>query len=115
MCDSSAAPLNTLQLDPMIDYINAVTGWNVRSTTYEGGERNNTTRGAACSNIVRLHAADDVAAAAAARGHLHRQRGHQGRPHRPESSSRRKTYYDMPAGTSTASTDAKLADSELPS
>ncbi|PYO51986.1 MAG: aldehyde ferredoxin oxidoreductase, partial [Candidatus Rokuibacteriota bacterium] len=29
MCDFVGAPLNTLQLDPMIDYINAVTGWNV--------------------------------------------------------------------------------------
>src|SRR2546428_11350154 len=29
MCDFVGAPLNTLQLDPMIDYINAVTGWNM--------------------------------------------------------------------------------------
>src|SRR5205823_919194 len=43
MCDFVGAPLNTLQLDPMIDYINAVTGWNV--SIYElmkVGERNNT-------------------------------------------------------------------------
>src|SRR5439155_16365471 len=43
MCDFVGAPLNALQLQPMIDYINAVTGWNM--SLYElmkVGERNNT-------------------------------------------------------------------------
>src|SRR5438046_2302563 len=43
MCDFVGAPLNGLELQPMIDYINAVTGWNM--SLYElmkVGERNNT-------------------------------------------------------------------------
>jgi aldehyde:ferredoxin oxidoreductase len=43
MCDFVGAPLNSLELDPFIDYINAVTGWNM--SLYElmkVGERNNT-------------------------------------------------------------------------
>jgi aldehyde:ferredoxin oxidoreductase len=43
MCDFVGAPLNALQLEPMIDYINAVTGWNM--SLYElmkVGERGNT-------------------------------------------------------------------------
>jgi aldehyde:ferredoxin oxidoreductase len=43
MCDFVGAPLNAMQLEPMIDYINAVTGWNM--SLYElmkVGERNNT-------------------------------------------------------------------------
>jgi aldehyde:ferredoxin oxidoreductase len=43
MCDFVGAPLNALQLQPMIDYMNSVTGWNV--SLYElmkVGERNNT-------------------------------------------------------------------------
>jgi aldehyde:ferredoxin oxidoreductase len=43
MCDFVGAPLNALQLQPMIDYVNSVTGWNM--SLYElmkVGERNNT-------------------------------------------------------------------------
>ncbi len=43
MCDFVGAPLNAMQLQPTIDYINAVTGWNLG--LYELmkiGERNNT-------------------------------------------------------------------------
>jgi len=43
MCDFVGAPLNGLELQPMVDYINAVTGWNM--SIYEVmkvGERNNT-------------------------------------------------------------------------
>jgi aldehyde:ferredoxin oxidoreductase len=43
MCDFVGAPLNALELQPMIDYVNAVTGWNM--SLYEMmkvGERNNT-------------------------------------------------------------------------
>ena len=43
MCDFVGAPLNGLELQPMLDYINAVTGWNM--SLYElmkVGERNNT-------------------------------------------------------------------------
>ena len=43
MCDFVGAPLNAMQLEPMIDYVNAVTGWNM--SLYElmkVGERNNT-------------------------------------------------------------------------
>jgi aldehyde:ferredoxin oxidoreductase len=43
MCDFVGAPLNAMQLQPTIDYINAVTGWNL--SVYELmkiGERNNT-------------------------------------------------------------------------
>jgi len=29
MCDFVGAPLNALGLQPMMDYINAVTGWNM--------------------------------------------------------------------------------------
>src|SRR5439155_2306 len=43
MCDFVGTPLNGLELQPMIDYINGVTGWNM--SLYElmkVGERNNT-------------------------------------------------------------------------
>jgi aldehyde:ferredoxin oxidoreductase len=43
MCDFVGTPLNGLELHPMVDYINAVTGWNM--SLYElmkVGERNNT-------------------------------------------------------------------------
>lgn len=43
LCDFVGAPLNAMELQPTIDYINAVTGWNV--SLYELmkiGERNNT-------------------------------------------------------------------------
>ncbi|HSL48945.1 MAG TPA: aldehyde ferredoxin oxidoreductase family protein [Candidatus Deferrimicrobiaceae bacterium] len=43
MCDFVGAPLNAMELEPLIAYINAVTGWNL--TLYEAmkiGERNNT-------------------------------------------------------------------------
>ena len=43
LCDFVGAPLNAMQLQPTIDYINAVTGWNL--SVYELmkiGERNNT-------------------------------------------------------------------------
>jgi aldehyde:ferredoxin oxidoreductase len=43
MCDFVGAPLNALELQPMVDYLNAVTGWNM--SLYElmkVGERNNT-------------------------------------------------------------------------
>ncbi len=43
MCDFVGAPLNALELQPMVDYVNAVTGWNM--SLYElmkVGERNNT-------------------------------------------------------------------------
>src|SRR5262249_7859887 len=43
MCDFVGAPLNALELQPLIDYVNAVTGWNM--SLYEAmkvGERNNT-------------------------------------------------------------------------
>jgi len=43
MCDFVGTPLNGLELQPMVDYINAVTGWNM--SLYElmkVGERNNT-------------------------------------------------------------------------
>ena len=43
MCDFAGAPLNALEMEPMVAYINAVTGWNM--SLYEllkVGERNNT-------------------------------------------------------------------------
>jgi aldehyde:ferredoxin oxidoreductase len=43
MCDFVGAPLNVMELSPLIDYINGVTGWNM--SLYEAmkvGERNNT-------------------------------------------------------------------------
>jgi aldehyde:ferredoxin oxidoreductase len=43
MCDFVGAPLNALELQPMVEYINGVTGWNM--SIYElmkVGERNNT-------------------------------------------------------------------------
>lgn len=43
MCDFVGAPLNGLEFQPIVDYINAVTGWNM--SLYEllkVGERNNT-------------------------------------------------------------------------
>ncbi len=43
MCDFVGAPLNSLEMEPLIAYINAVTGWNM--SLYElmkVGERNNT-------------------------------------------------------------------------
>src|SRR5438093_13556053 len=43
MCDFVGAPLNGLELQPMIDYINAVTGWNISLYgLMKVGERNNT-------------------------------------------------------------------------
>jgi aldehyde:ferredoxin oxidoreductase len=43
MCDFVGAPLNALELQPLVDYVNSVTGWNL--SLYEAmkiGERNNT-------------------------------------------------------------------------
>jgi aldehyde:ferredoxin oxidoreductase len=43
MCDFVGTPLNAMNLEPLIDYVNSVTGWNL--TIYEAmkiGERNNT-------------------------------------------------------------------------
>lgn len=43
MCDFVGAPLNAMELQPLVDYINSVTGWNM--SLYEllkVGERNNT-------------------------------------------------------------------------
>jgi aldehyde:ferredoxin oxidoreductase len=43
MCDFVGAPLNVLEMQPLVDYVNAVTGWNM--SLYElmkVGERNNT-------------------------------------------------------------------------
>lgn len=43
MCDFVGTPLNGLELQPFVDYINSVTGWNM--SLYElmkVGERNNT-------------------------------------------------------------------------
>jgi aldehyde:ferredoxin oxidoreductase len=43
MCDFVGTPLNAMALEPLIDYVNAVTGWNL--SLYEAmkiGERNNT-------------------------------------------------------------------------
>ncbi|MBI2216641.1 MAG: aldehyde ferredoxin oxidoreductase family protein [Candidatus Rokubacteria bacterium] len=43
MCDFVGTPLNAMNLEPLIDYVNAVTGWNL--SIYEAmkiGERNNT-------------------------------------------------------------------------
>ncbi len=43
MCDFVGTPLNALELGPLVDYVNAVTGWNM--SLYEAmkvGERNNT-------------------------------------------------------------------------
>jgi aldehyde:ferredoxin oxidoreductase len=43
MCDFVGAPLNTLELQPLVDYINAVTGWNVSLfELMKLGERANT-------------------------------------------------------------------------
>ncbi len=111
MCDFVGAPLNTLQLDPMIDYINAVTGWNV--SIYElmkVGERNNTLA-RMFNNREGFTPADDVLP----------QRLHEGigngaikgaRIDPDEFLSARKTYYEM-AGWDPQTgkpTDAKLAE-----
>jgi len=43
MCDFVGTPLNSLELEPLVAYVNAVTGWNM--SLYEAmkvGERNNT-------------------------------------------------------------------------
>ncbi len=43
MCDFVGAPLNAMELTPLVDYVNSVTGWNM--SLYEAmkvGERNNT-------------------------------------------------------------------------
>jgi aldehyde:ferredoxin oxidoreductase len=111
MCDFVGAPLNTLQLDPMIDYINAVTGWNV--SLYElmkVGERNNTLA-RMFNNREGFTPADDVLP----------QRLHEGigngaikgaRIDPDEFFSARKTYYEM-AGWDPQTgkpTDAKLAE-----
>jgi aldehyde:ferredoxin oxidoreductase len=43
MCDFVGAPLNVMELSPLIDYLNGVTGWNI--SLYEAmkiGERSNT-------------------------------------------------------------------------
>src|SRR5436190_522984 len=111
MCDFVGAPLNTLQLDPMIDYINAVTGWNM--SLYEltkVGERNNTLP-RMFNNREGFTPADDVLP----------QRLHEGigngaikgaRIDPDEFLSARKTYYEM-AGWDPQTgkpTDAKLAE-----
>src|SRR3989441_903708 len=111
MCDFVGAPLNTLQLDPMIDYINAVTGWNM--SLYElmkVGERNNTLA-RLFNNREGFTPADDVLP----------QRMHEGigngaikgaRIDPDEFLAARKTYYEM-AGWDPQTgkpTDAKLAE-----
>jgi aldehyde:ferredoxin oxidoreductase len=111
MCDFVGAPLNTLQLDPMIDYINAVTGWNM--SLYElmkVGERNNTLA-RMFNNREGFTPADDVLP----------QRMHEGigngaikgaRIDPDEFLAARKTYYEM-AGWDPQTgkpTDAKLAE-----
>jgi aldehyde:ferredoxin oxidoreductase len=43
MCDFVGTPLNAMNLEPLVDYVNSVTGWNL--SIYEAmkiGERNNT-------------------------------------------------------------------------
>ena len=111
MCDFVGAPLNTLQLDPMIDYINAVTGWNV--SIYElmkVGERNNTLA-RMFNNREGFTPADDVLP----------QRMHEGigngaikgaRIDPDEFLAARKTYYEMAGwdGQTGKPTDAKLAE-----
>jgi aldehyde:ferredoxin oxidoreductase len=43
MCDFVGAPLNALEMQPLVDYINAVTGWNVSLfELMKLGERANT-------------------------------------------------------------------------
>ncbi len=94
MCDFVGAPLNALEMEPMIAYINAVTGWNM--SLYEllkVGERNNT--------LARLFncregftPADDVLP-----GRLHEGIGNgalQGQRIDPEEFlAARRTYYEM--------------------
>src|SRR5438874_1106993 len=111
MCDFVGAPLNALQLQPMIDYINAVTGWNM--SLYElmkVGERNNTLA-RMFNNREGFTPADDVLP----------QRLHEGigngaikgaRIDLDEFLSARKTYYEM-AGWDPQTgkpTDAKLSE-----
>src|SRR2546425_1261058 len=112
MCDFVGAPLNTLQLDPMIDYINAVTGWNM--SLYElmkVGERNNTLA-RMFNNREGFTPADDVLP----------QRMHEGIGNGPIKGARidpdeflaaRKTYYEMAGwgprrGKQTAAKPAEL-------
>jgi aldehyde:ferredoxin oxidoreductase len=43
MCDFVGAPLNSLEMEPLVDYINSVTGWNMSLfELLKVGERNNT-------------------------------------------------------------------------
>src|ERR671922_285349 len=111
MCDFVGAPLNALQLQPMIDYINSVTGWNM--SLYElmkVGERNNTL--ARMFNVREGFTPDDDVLP---------QRMHEGIGNGALKGSRidpqeflaaRKTYYEM-AGWDPQTgkpTDAKLAE-----
>ncbi len=94
MCDFVGAPLNTLEMQPLVDYLNAVTGWNM--SLYEllkVGERNNTL--ARVFNVREgFTPADDVLP----------QRLHEGlgngvlkgkRVDRDEFLAARRTYYEM--------------------
>lgn len=94
MCDFVGAPLNTLEMQPLVDYLNAVTGWNM--SLYEllkVGERNNTL--ARMFNVREgFTPADDVLP----------QRLHEGlgngvlkgkRVDRDEFLAARRTYYEM--------------------
>jgi aldehyde:ferredoxin oxidoreductase len=117
MCDFVGTPLNALELEPLLDYVNAVTGWNM--SLYEAmkvGERNNTLA-RVFNTREGFTAADDVLP----------QRMHEGigngalrgqRIDPAEFAAARRTYYQMAGwdpetGAPTASKLAELGVEEV--
>ena len=116
MCDFVGTPLNGLELDPLVSYINAVTGWNM--SLYElmkVGERNNTLA-RVFNNREGFTAADDVLP-----DRLHEGIGNGAlkgsKIGREEFAAARQTYYEMAGwdarGRPTATKLAELGIADL--
>ena len=110
MCDFVGAPLNVMELTPLVDYVNGVTGWNL--SLYEAmkiGERSNTLA-RLFNNREGFGPDDDVLP----------QRLHEGigngvlkgsRVDREQFLAARRTYYEMAGwGTDGTPTATKLAE-----
>ena len=110
MCDFVGAPLNIMELTPLVDYVNSVTGWNM--SLYEAmkvGERNNTLA-RVFNNREGFGPSDDILP-----DRLHEGIGNGvlkgSKVGREEFMAARQTYYEMAGwGTDGKPTATKLAE-----
>jgi aldehyde:ferredoxin oxidoreductase len=110
MCDFVGAPLNIMELTPLVDYVNSVTGWNM--SLYEAmkvGERNNTLA-RVFNNREGFGPSDDILP-----DRLHEGIGNGvlkgSKVGREEFMAARQTYYEMAGwGTDGKPTPTKLAE-----